>query len=124
MLRGGYVAQQETAPLTHILIATGSELQHALAAAKELGAGTRVVSMPSCFRFDQQSSEYRESILPSACRKRVAVEAGVTGLWSKYVGLEGKVVGIDRFGLSAPGAQVFKALGITAEGVVAAARSL
>ncbi len=124
VLKGGYVALQETAPLTHILIATGSELQYALAAAKELGAGTRVVSMPSCFRFDRQTREYRDSILPPSCRKRVAVEAGVTGLWSKYVGLEGKVVGIDRFGLSAPGAQVFKELGITAEAVLAAARSL
>ena len=124
VLKGGYVAVQETAPLTHILIATGSELQLAIAAAKELGAGTRVVSMPSCFRFDKQSPEYRESILPPACRKRVAVEAGVTGLWAKYVGLEGTVVGIDRFGLSAPGAQIFKALGITTEAVVAAARSL
>jgi transketolase len=80
--------------------------------------------MPSFFRFDQQSAEYRDSILPPACRKRLAVEAGVTGLWAKYVGLEGKVVGIDRFGLSAPGAQIFKALGITSEAVVAAARSL
>ncbi len=124
VLKGGYIALQETAPLTHILIATGSELQYALAAAKELGAGVRVVSMPSLFRFDQQSAEYRESILPSSCRKRVAVEAGVTGLWAKYVGLDGKVVGIDRFGLSAPGAQVFKELGITTEAVVAAARSL
>jgi transketolase len=124
VLKGGYVAQQETAPLTQILIATGSELQLAIAAAKELGAGTRVVSMPSFFRFDQQSAEYRDSILPPACRKRLAVEAGVTGLWAKYVGLEGKVVGIDRFGLSAPGAQIFKALGITSEAVVAAARSL
>ncbi len=124
VLKGGYVAVQETAPLTHILIATGSELQLALAAAKELGAGTRVVSMPSFFRFEQQTPEYRESILPSACRNRVAVEAGVTGLWAKYVGLEGKVVGIDRFGLSAPGAQIFQALGVTAEAVVAAARSL
>jgi transketolase len=124
VLKGGYVAQQETAPLTQILIATGSELQLAIAAAKELGAGTRVVSMPSFFRFDQQSAEYRDSILPPACRKRIAVEAGVTGLWAKYVGLEGKVVGIDRFGLSAPGAQIFKALGITSEAVVAAARSL
>ncbi|MEY3774865.1 MAG: hypothetical protein RLZZ129_1645 [Verrucomicrobiota bacterium] len=124
VLKGGYVALQETAPLTHILLATGSELQFALAAAKELGAGTRVVSMPSFLRFDLQSAEYRASILPPSCRKRVAVEAGVTGLWAKYVGLEGKVVGIDRFGLSAPGAQVFKELGITAEAVVAAARSL
>ena len=73
--------------------------------------------------FDRQSAEYRESVLPSSCRKRVAMEAGVTTFWSKYVGLDGKVVGIDRFGLSAPAAQVFKALGITTEALVAAARS-
>jgi transketolase len=124
VLKGGYVAVQETAPLTLILLATGSELQLALAAARELGAGTRVISLPSFERFDRQSAEYRESILPSACRRRVAVEAGVTGLWRKYVGLDGKIVGIDRFGLSAPAPVVFKELGITTEAVVSAARSL
>ena len=124
VLKGGYVAVQETAPLTLILLATGSELQLALAAAKELGAGTRVISLPSFERFDRQSAEYRDSILPSACRRRVAVEAGVTGLWRKYVGLDGKIVGIDRFGLSAPAPVVFKELGITTEAVVSAARSL
>jgi transketolase len=124
VLKGGYVAVQETAPLTHILIATGSELQLAVAAAKTLGAGTRVVSLPCTSRFERQSAEYRESILPSSCRKRVAVEAGVTVLWHKYVGLDGKVVGIDRFGLSAPAPTIFKELGITAEAVVAAAQSL
>ncbi len=124
VIKGGYVAVQETAPLTHILIATGSELQLAVAAAKTLGAGTRVVSLPCTSIFERQSAEYRESILPSSCRKRVAVEAGVTVLWHKYVGLEGKVVGIDRFGMSAPAPQVFKELGITTEAVVAAAQSL
>jgi transketolase len=124
VLKGGYVALQETAPLTHILIGTGSELALALAAAKILGPGTRVVSMPCTERFDREPAEYREAILPAACRKRVAVEAGVTVLWYKYVGLDGKVVGIDRFGLSAPAPQVFKELGITAEAVVAAAQSL
>jgi transketolase len=124
VLKGGYVAIQETAPLTHLLLATGSELQWAIAAAKILGPGTRVVSLPSFLRFDRQPAEYREAILPTACRKRVAIEAGVTGLWSKYVGLDGKVVGIDRFGLSAPGGIAMKELGITTEAVVAAARSL
>ncbi len=123
VLKGGYVAIQETAPLTQILIATGSELQYAIAAAKELGAGTRVVSMPCTERFDRQPAEYRESILPLACRKRVAIEAGVTSFWRKYVGLDGKVVGIDRFGLSAPAPLVFKELGITTEALLAAARS-
>jgi transketolase len=124
VLKGGYIAVRETAPLTHILLSAGSELQLAVAAAKTLGAGVRVVSMPSFFRFDQQPAEYRESVLPAGCRKRVAVEAGVSGLWYKYVGLDGRVVGIDRFGLSAPGPVVYKELGITADAVVAAARAL
>ncbi len=124
VLKGGYILIQETAPLTHILLASGSEVQWAVAAAKSLGAGTRVVSMPSFLRFDQQPAAYRESILPAACRKRVAIEAGVTALWYKYVGLDGHVIGIDRFGLSAPGNIAMKELGITPEAVVAAARAL
>lgn len=124
VLRGGYIAVKETAPLTHILLAAGSELQLALAAAKELGAGVRVVSMPCFSRFDRQSAEYRDSVLPSACRARVAVEAGVTGLWAKYTGLDGRVIGVDRFGLSAPAAQVFQELAVTTGAVVTAARSL
>ena len=124
VLKGGYVAVQETAPLTHILLAAGSELQWAVAAAKTLGPGTRVVSMPSFLRFEQQPAAYRDSILPPSCRKRVAIEAGVTGLWNKFTGLDGKVVGIDRFGLSAPGNIAMKELGITAEAVVAAAKLL
>jgi transketolase len=124
VLKGGYVAVQETAPLTHILLATGSELQLAIGAAKVLGAGVRVVSMPSFERFNRESAEYRDAILPPACRKRVAIEAGVTPLWREYVGLEGKVIGIDRFGLSAPASLAMKELGITADAVVAAANSL
>jgi transketolase len=124
VLLGGYVAVRETSELTHILLAAGSELQHAVAAAKTLGAGVRVVSMPSFERFNRQSAEYRESVLPSSCRKRVSIEAGVTGLWSQYVGLDGKSIGIDRFGISAPGGTVMKELGITADAVVAAAQSL
>jgi transketolase len=122
--KGGYVAVRETAPLTHILLSSGSELQLAIAAAKTLGAGVRVVSMPSFFRFDRQTPDYRESVLPTECRKRVAIEAGVSGLWYKYVGLDGAVVGIDRFGLSAPAPVIFKELGITADAVVAAAQAL
>ena len=124
VLKGGYVAVTETAPLTHILLSCGSELQWAIAAAKVLGAGARVVSIPSFSRFDAQSKEYRESVLPSSCIKRVAIEAGVSGLWYKYVGLDGKVVGIDRFGISAPGGIAMKELGITTEAVLAAAQSL
>lgn len=124
VLKGGYVAVQETAPLTHILLSCGSELQWAIAAAKQLGAGVRVVSIPSFSRFDAQPQAYRDAILPPSCRKRVAIEAGVSSLWHKYVGLDGKIVGIDRFGLSAPGNIAMKELGITTEAVVAAAQSL
>jgi transketolase len=122
--KGAYVAIRETAPLTLILLGAGSEVQYAVAAAKVLGAGVRVVSVPCFERFNRQSAAYREEVLPTACRRRVAIEAGVTVLWRQYVGLDGKVVGIDRFGMSAPGGTVFKELGITTESVVAAARSL
>ncbi|MDP1579530.1 MAG: transketolase [Candidatus Didemnitutus sp.] len=124
VLLGGYVAVQETAPLTHILLSCGSELQWAVAAAKQLGAGVRVVSVPSFARFDAQPQSYRDSVLPPSCRKRVAIEAGVSNLWHQYVGLDGKVIGIDRFGLSAPGNIAMKELGITTEAVVAAAQAL
>jgi transketolase len=123
-VRGGYIAMRETAALDRILIATGSELQLALAAAKQLGGGTRVVSMPCTQRFDRQTADYRDSVLPASCRKRVAIEAGVTAFWHKYVGLDGKVVGIDRFGLSAPAPIAFKELGITTEALVAVAGAL
>ncbi|MGC4014963.1 MAG: transketolase [Luteolibacter sp.] len=122
VIRGGYIAKKETGTLTTILLGTGSELQYAIAAAAELGDGVRVVSLPCFERFDRQSAEYRESVLPKAVTKRVAIEAGVSGLWWKYVGTEGKVVGIDRFGISAPGNTVFKELGITTASVVAAAK--
>ena len=121
VLKGGYVIKKETGPLEVILIGTGSEVQHAIAAADEIGPGARVVSMPSMLRFDGQSDEYKESVLPSSCTKRIAIEAGVTGLWYKYVGLEGKVLGIDRFGISAPGNTVMAELGMTGSNVVSAA---
>ncbi|MEO8615644.1 MAG: transketolase [Luteolibacter sp.] len=122
VLRGGYIARKETGALTTILLGSGSELQHAMAAAAELGDGVRVVSMPCFERFDRQSAEYRESVLPKAVTKRISIEAGVTDLWWKYVGTEGKAIGIDRFGMSAPGDVVFKELGITKDHVVAAAK--
>ncbi len=121
-LRGGYVVKKETSELTTILMGSGSEVQYAMAAAVELGDGVRVVSLPCFELFERQSAAYRESVLPAACTKRVAIEAGVTGLWWKYVGTAGKVIGIDRFGMSAPGNTVFKELGITTEAVIAAAR--
>ncbi len=123
-LRGGYVVKEESTPLECIVIASGSEVQHALAAAETLGSGVRVVSLPSFEIFDRQSADYREQVLPSSCKKRVAIEAGVTSLWCKYVGTQGRIIGIERFGLSAPGGEVMKALGITADAVVAAVREL
>jgi transketolase len=121
-VRGGYIAVKEKGELNTILLATGSEVQHAVAAAAELGDGVRVVSLPCFERFERQSPEYKESILPKAVKKRVAIEAGVSGLWWKYVGDEGKIIAIDRFGISAPGNTVFKELGITKDAVVAAAK--
>ena len=122
--RGGYIAKRETGELNLIILSCGSELQHALAAAKELGEGTRVVSMPCFERFERQPAEYREEVLPNECRRRVAIEAGVPDTWYRYVGLDGKVIGLHRFGLSAPGDQVMKEFGIDAQHVIEAARSL
>jgi transketolase len=119
VMRGGYVAVKESGALTTILIGTGSELQHCVEAAKQLGDGVRVVSMPCVERFERQSAEYKESVLPKSCSKRVSIEAGVTDIWWKYVGTEGKALGIDRFGISAPGDVVMKELGMTAADVVA-----
>jgi len=121
---GGYIALKESAPLELILLAAGSELQHAMKAAGELGAGTRVVSMPCFERFERQSAEYKESVLPAACRKRVSIEAGVSDPWFRYVGLDGRTVAVDRFGLSAPGNIVMEQLGITAEHLVEVAKGL
>ena len=122
VLKGAYVAIEETADLELILIGTGSEVQHCVDAAKELGPGVRVVSMPCMERFDRQDAAYKESVLPASCTKRIAMEAGVTGLWYKYVGLDGLVVGVDRFGFSAPGDIVMTELGMTAENLIAKAK--
>jgi transketolase len=122
--RGGYIAQRESGTLELILLSCGSELQHAMAAAKELGDGTRVVSMPCFERFERESAEYREEVLPKSCRRRVAIEAGVPHLWYQYVGLEGKVVALHRFGMSGPGDQVMKEFGMDAAHVIEAAKSL
>ncbi len=122
--RGAYIAKKETGKLQRIILSCGSELQHAMVAAKKLGRSTRVVSVPCMERFNRESEEYREEILPTSCRKRVAIEAGVPELWYQYVGLDGKVIGLHRFGLSGPGPEVMKEFGIDAEHVVEAARSL
>ncbi len=124
VLRGGYIARKEKGKLDLIIMSCGSELQHALAAAKELGGRVRVVSMPCFERFERESEEYREEVLPKSCRRRVAIEAGVPEIWYQYVGLDGKVVGLHEFGLSAPGAEVMKERGIDAQHVIDAAQSL
>ena len=122
--RGGYVLKDSEGVPEIILIATGSEVELAVKAAEQLGGKARVVSMPSTSVFDRQDAAYRESVLPKAVRKRVAVEAGVTGFWRQYVGLDGAVVGIDSFGASAPAGELYKHFGITADAVAAAAKAL
>ncbi len=123
--RGGYVLADADKPRATI-IATGSEVALAMGAKKalaEAGIAVRVVSMPSSSVFDRQDAAYRESVLPRGI-PRVAVEAGVTDYWRKYVGLEGAVVGLDRYGESAPAGELFKFFGITVEGVVAAVKGV
>ena len=124
VLRGGYVAKKEKEKLDLIIMSCGSELQQALAAAKELGDHVRVVSMPCLERFGRESEKYREEVLPKSCRRRVAIEAGVPEIWYQYVGLDGKVVGLHEFGLSAPGAEVMNERGIDAQHVIDAAQSV
>jgi transketolase len=119
---GGYVLADAPGAKA-VIIATGSEVQLALGAQKLLDFPVRVVSMPSTSVFDRQDEGYRASVLPKGL-PRVAVEAGVTDYWRKYVGLEGAVVGIDRFGESAPAPELFKHFGFTPENVAKAARSI
>jgi transketolase len=125
--RGGYVLADCEGTPEAIIIATGSEVELAMNAQQALaakGRRVRVVSMPSTDAFDAQDAEYRASVLPAGVTARVAVEAGVTGFWGKYVGLDGKVIGLDTFGESAPAPEVYKHFGITAAAVEAAVESL
>ncbi|KTC84561.1 MULTISPECIES: transketolase [Legionella] len=119
--KGGYILSDCQGQPEAILLATGSEVQLALAAATQLqaaGKRIRVVSMPCCERFLAQDNAYQEQVLPKAIRKRVAVEAATTAYWYRFVGLDGAVIGIDRFGVSAPAAQAYNYLGITVENIV------
>jgi len=121
--KGAYVLRDCDGQPEAIIIGTGSEVTLAVDAYKDLtakGRKVRVVSMPSMDAFDAQDAAYKESVLPEAVTARVAVEAGVTNLWPKYVGIQGKVVGVDTFGESAPAEDVYKAFGVTAENVVKA----
>ncbi|MGK3993625.1 transketolase [Sorangium sp. So ce1024] len=122
--RGAYVLVKETAALETIVIATGSEVQHAVAAAKQIGPGVRVVSMPCVERFLRQDRGYREAVLPEACTRRVSIEAGVTFGWHRWVGSKGIALGIDRYGTSAPGDIVMDRLGMNPQAIVQAVQDL
>ena len=125
--RGGYVLVREQGDLDAILIATGSEVALAVEAAERLraeGRGVRVVSMPCAELFDSQEAGYKETVLPSDVLARVAVEAGHTDFWYKYVGLDGRVVGMSSFGESAPAAALFQHFGLTADSVVTAVQDV
>jgi transketolase len=124
--RGGYVLADCAGAAQVVLIATGSEIELALKAQEALkaeGIAARVVSIPSTNIFDKQDKAYKDSVLLPTVHK-VAIEAGVTDGWYKYVGLRGAVVGIDRFGESAPAGQLFKEFGFTVENVVATVKGV
>ena len=123
--KGGYVLCEDTDYDT-IIIATGSEVELAIEAKTQLnqdGIKVRVVSMPSTNVFDKQPEEYQKSVLPKNITKRIAVEAGATLGWYKYVGIDGKVIGLDRFGASAPYKKLYQEFGITTEAIVNAVKS-
>ena len=125
--RGGYVLSDCDGQPEMILISAGSEIELVVSAAKALteeGRKVRVVSMPCTERFDNQDAAYKESVLPKAVRKRLAVEASIAGFWERYVGLDGKVIGMTSFGESAPANVLFKHFGFTPENVLAQAREL
>ena len=125
--RGAYVLKDCEGTPELIFIATGSEVELAVKAADVLtaeGKKVRVVSMPSTNRFDKQDAAYRESVLPAAVTKRVAIEAGIADFWYKYVGFEGRVVGMNSFGESAPADQLFKLFGFTVDNVVVKAKEI
>ena len=107
-----------------ILLATGSELHLAMQAAEKLGPSVRVVSLPCFERFERQTAAYRDAVLPPDCARRLSIEAGVTQPWYRYVGRRGHAIGIDRFGLSAPGGTVLKTLGISVDALVEEGRAL
>lgn len=125
--RGGYVLSDCDGQPEMILISAGSEIELVVSVAKALteeGRKVRVVSMPCTERFDNQDAAYKESVLPKAVRKRLAVEASIAGFWERYVGLDGKVIGMTSFGESAPANVLFKHFGFTPENVLAQAREL
>lgn len=122
--KGGYVLRDAHGAPELIIIATGSEVDIAMQAAEALGSNVRVVSMPCAELFDQQSAEYKESVLPGSVRKRLAVEAGHGDYWSKFVGLDGAIISINRFGESAPGNVLMEEFGFTVDNIVQHAHTL
>ncbi len=122
--RGAYVLRDAVGTPELIIIATGSELEIAMQAAAELGDAVRVVSMPCAEVFDQQDENFKESVLPSGVRRRIAVEAAHGDYWHKYVGLDGEIIGINRFGESAPGGVLMEEFGFTAANIAATGRAL
>lgn len=127
VVRGGYILTDSEGTPDLIFIATGSEVELVVKAAEQLrqeGKKIRVVSMPSTNVFDKQDEAYRESVLPSSVTKRVAVEAGISEFWYKYVGFGGRIVGMNTFGESAPAGELFKLFGFTVENVVAKAKEI
>ncbi|ECC8924156.1 transketolase, partial [Salmonella bongori] len=125
--RGGYVLKDCAGQPQIIFIATGSEVELAVAAYEKLtaeGVKARVVSMPSTDAFDKQDAAYREAVLPKAVSARVAIEAGIADYWFKYVGLNGAIVGMTTFGESAPAELLFEEFGFTVDNVVAKAKEL
>ncbi len=125
--KGGYILKDCVGQPELILIATGSEVELAVAAYEQLsaeGKAVRVVSMPSTDAFDKQDAAYREAVLPSAVTKRIAIEAGIADFWYKYVGFGGRIIGMTSFGESAPASELFKLFGFTTENVVKQAKEL
>ena len=124
-LKGAYIARhEETEQPGRIIIASGSEVFLALEAAKQLGPDVRVVSMPSMWRFNRQEQAYRDTVLPPSCTRRLAVEAGKSDLWYRYVGTQGCIISIDDFGFSAPGDRVLHDLGMNVPNIVQKAQAL
>ncbi|MCD6658186.1 transketolase [Vibrio cholerae] len=125
--KGGYILKDCAGQPELILIATGSEVELAVAAYEQLsaeGKAVRVVSMPSTDAFDKQDAAYREAVLPAAVTKRIAIEAGIADFWYKYVGFDGRIIGMTSFGESAPAGELFKLFGFTTENVVKQAKEL
>ncbi|PAR47408.1 transketolase [Vibrio metoecus] len=125
--KGGYILKDCSCQPELILIATGSEVELAVAAYEQLsaeGKAVRVVSMPSTDAFDKQDAAYREAVLPAAVTKRIAIEAGIADFWYKYVGFGGRIIGMTSFGESAPAGELFKLFGFTTENVVKQAKEL